>query len=183
MSKVKHLLESNVVKNFPFIKFIHYCTKNIRGLNIYVGLSCRAKFLSKILNTQTENTSTASGVSSHPLISRTSTTPSCGGPLRAQIIRKVCFYEQKYDFWPIRTRYALFKGTPKFISFYIFFSNKIFFIHCHIEPTCHKFSTYGEKWRAPKLIKKRKFKIITNVKKHGKNRFWRVTRRVLCPSP
>ena len=37
------------------------------------------------------------------------------GPLRAQIFRKVCFYEQKHDFWPIRTRCDLFKGTPKFI--------------------------------------------------------------------
>ena len=54
---------------------------------------------------------------------KTSTTPSCGGPLRAQIFRKVCFYEQKYDFWPIRTRFEPFKGTPEFIFFNIFFSN------------------------------------------------------------
>ena len=40
-----------------------------------------------------------------------STTPSCGEPLRAQIFRKVCFYEQKYDFWPIRTRFD--PKTPK----------------------------------------------------------------------
>ena len=38
----------------------------------------------------------------------TSTTPSCGGPLRAQIFQKVCFYEQKYDFWPIRRRFYVF---------------------------------------------------------------------------
>ena len=44
--------------------------------------------------------------------SRTSTTPSCGGPLRAQIFQKLCFYEQKYDFWPIRTHFDSFKGTP-----------------------------------------------------------------------
>ena len=45
----------------------------------------------------------------------TSTTPSCGGPLRAQIFQKVCFYKQKYDFWPIRTRFDPFKWTPRFI--------------------------------------------------------------------
>ena len=39
----------------------------------------------------------------------TSTTPSCGGPLQAQMFRKVCFYEQKYDFWPIKTRFDPFK--------------------------------------------------------------------------
>ena len=33
----------------------------------------------------------------YAIIISTSTTPSCGGPLRAQIFRKVCFYEQKYD--------------------------------------------------------------------------------------
>ena len=54
---------------------------------------------------------------------RTSTTSSCSGPLRAQIFQKVCFYEQKYDFWPIRTRFDPFKGTFKFIIFNIFFSN------------------------------------------------------------
>ena len=31
----------------------------------------------------------------YAIIISTSTTPSCGGPLRAQIFRKVCFYEQK----------------------------------------------------------------------------------------
>lgn len=59
----------------------------------------------------------------YAIIISTSTTPSCGGPLRAQIFRKVCFYEQKYDFWPIRTRFDPFKGTPKFIFFNTFFSN------------------------------------------------------------
>ena len=33
--------------------------------------------------------------------------PSCEGPLRAQIYRKVCFYEQKYDFWLVRVPFAL----------------------------------------------------------------------------
>ena len=54
---------------------------------------------------------------------KTSTTPSCGEPLRAQIFQKVCFYKQKYDFWPIRTRFDPFKWTPRFIFFNIFFSN------------------------------------------------------------
>ena len=70
-------------------------------------------------------------------ILNTSTTPSCGGPLRAQIfrklcfyeqkqdfwpiIRKVCFYEQKQDFWPIRTRFDPLKGPPNSYFFNIFF--------------------------------------------------------------
>ena len=38
--------------------------------------------------------------------------------LRAQIFRKVCFYEQKYDFWLIRVPFALFKipDPPKLIK-------------------------------------------------------------------
>ena len=42
---------------------------------------------------------------------KTNTTPSCGGPLRAQIFQKVCFYEQKYDFWLVRVPFALFNQT------------------------------------------------------------------------
>ena len=59
----------------------------------------------------------------HAIIISTSTTPSCGGPLRAQIFRKVCFYEQKYDFWPIRTRFDPFKWTPDSYFLIFFFSN------------------------------------------------------------
>ena len=40
------------------------------------------------------------------ILKKTSTTPSC-------------FNEQKYNFWPIRTRFDPFKWTPRFI----FFSN------------------------------------------------------------
>ena len=47
---------------------------------------------------------------------KTSTTPSCGGPLREQIFRKVCFYEQKYDFWLVRVPFALFNPPPKLIK-------------------------------------------------------------------
>ena len=68
------------------------------------------------------------------------------GPLRAQIFRKVCSYEQKYEFWPIRTRFDPFKGTSKFIFFNHFLSNKISFIYCHIELTCKKFGIYDEKF-------------------------------------
>ena len=75
----------------------------------------------------------------------TSTTPSCEGPLRAQIFQKVCFYEQKYDFWPIRTRFDPFKRPPNSYFLIFFFKHKISFIYCHIEPTCQKFGTYGEK--------------------------------------
>ena len=73
----------------------------------------------------------------YAIIISTSTTPSCGGPLRAQIfrkvcfyeqkqdfwpiIRKVCFYEQKQDFWPIRTRFDPLKGPPNSYFFNIFF--------------------------------------------------------------
>ena len=39
-------------------------------------------------------------------VGNTSTTPSCGGPLREQILRKVCFYEQKYDFGLVRVPFA-----------------------------------------------------------------------------
>ena len=53
---------------------------------------------------------------------KTSTTPSCGGPLWAQIFRKVCFHEQKYDFWPISTCLTLLKGPPNII-----FENLCFF--------------------------------------------------------
>ena len=83
----------------------------------------------------------------------TSITPSCGGPLRAQIfrkvcfyeqkqdfwpiIRKICFYEQKQDFWPIRTRFDPLKGPPKFILFSKKkIKQKIYFIYCHSAPTC-----------------------------------------------
>ena len=58
-----------------------------------------------------------------PKQNNTSTTPSCGGPLRAKIFQKVCLYEQKYDIWPIRTRFDPFKGTPKFIFLIYIFSN------------------------------------------------------------
>ena len=37
------------------------------------------------------------------------------------IIRKVCFYEQKQDFWPIRTRFDHLKGPPNSYFFNIFF--------------------------------------------------------------
>ena len=40
------------------------------------------------------------------------TTPSCGGPLRAQIFRKVCFYEQKYDVGLVRVPFALLNPPP-----------------------------------------------------------------------
>ena len=59
-----------------------------------------------------------------------------GGLLWVQIFRKVCFQEQKYDFWPIRTRFDPFKGTPKFIFFAVFL--------CHIEPTCQKLRFYNQ---------------------------------------
>ena len=52
----------------------------------------------------------------YAIIISTSTTPSCGGPLRAQIFRKVCFYEQKYDFWHVRVPFALFNPPPKLIK-------------------------------------------------------------------
>ena len=49
----------------------------------------------------------------------TSTTPSCGGPLRAQMFQKVCFYEQKFgtygekcDFWLVRAPFALINSPP-----------------------------------------------------------------------
>ena len=89
------------------------------------------------------------------IITKTNTTPSCGGPLRAQIFRKVCFYEQKYYFWPIRTRFerwlvrapfSLFKiPTPKLIKKQKF-SKMIFFAVClcHIEPTCQKLCFYNK---------------------------------------
>ena len=49
-------------------------------------------------------------------LNTTSTTPSCGGPLRAQKFRKVCFYDKKYDFWLVRVPFALFKIPPKLIK-------------------------------------------------------------------
>ena len=76
---------------------------------------------------------------------QTSTTPSCGGPLRAQIFRKVCFYEQKYDFWHVRVPFALFTPPPKLIKKQKF-SQMIFFavFLCHIEPTCQKLCFYNK---------------------------------------
>ena len=76
---------------------------------------------------------------------KTSTTPSCGRPLRAQIFRKVCFYEQKYDFWHVRVPFALFNPPPKLIKKQKF-SQMIFFLFffCHIEPTCQKLCFYNK---------------------------------------
>ena len=80
----------------------------------------------------------------YAIIISTSTTPSCGGPLRAQIFRKVCFYEQKYDFWHVRVPFALFT-PPKLIKKQKF-SQMIFFavFLCHIEPTCQKLCFYNK---------------------------------------
>ena len=65
---------------------------------------------------------------------KTSTTPSCGGPLREQIFRKVCFYEQKYDVGLFRVPFALLNPPPKLIKKQKF-SKMIFFavFLCHIE--------------------------------------------------
>ena len=69
-----------------------------------------------------------------------------GGGAPGANIPKSMFYEQKYDFWLIGTRFDLFKGTPKLIFFlFCFVKHKIYFIYCHIEPICQKFGTYSEK--------------------------------------
>ena len=106
------------------------------------------------------------------LINKTSTTPSCGGPLRAKIFRKVCIYEQKYDIWPIRTNFEHFKETPKFIFFNIFFSNIRFLsfivtlsLHAKNSVPMVKSVTFGSlgpllpfsKAHPPKLIKNGNF--------------------------
>ena len=77
---------------------------------------------------------------------KTSTTPSCGRPLRAQIFRKVCFYEQKYDFWHVRVPFALFNPPPPKLIKKQKFSQMIFFLFffCHIEPTCQKLCFYNK---------------------------------------
>ena len=79
------------------------------------------------------------------IFSKTSTTPSCGRPLRAQIFRKVCFYEQKYDFWHVRVPFALFNPPPPKLIKKQKFSQMIFFavFLCHIEPTCQKLCFYN----------------------------------------
>ena len=79
-------------------------------------------------------------------IHKTSTTPSCGRPLRAQIFRKVCFYEQKYDFWHVRVPFALFNPPPPKLIKKQKFSKMIFFavFLCHIEPTCQKLCFYNK---------------------------------------
>ena len=43
----------------------------------------------------------------------------------ANILKSMFLYEQKYDFWPIRTRFDPLKGTLKFIFFNVFFSSNI----------------------------------------------------------
>ena len=70
--------------------------------------------------------------------------PSCGGPLR-QIFRKVCFYEQKYDFGLVGVPFALLNHPPKLIKKQKF-SKMIFFavFLCHIEPTCLKLCFYNK---------------------------------------
>ena len=45
---------------------------------------------------------------------KTSTTPSCGGPLRAQIFQN--FYNQKCEFWPLGPLLPFLKRAPELIQ-------------------------------------------------------------------
>ena len=60
---------------------------------------------------------------SEPAAIQTSTTPSCGGPLRAQIFHKVCFYKKKnMTFGPLVHVLTILNRPPN-SYFFIFFSN------------------------------------------------------------
>ena len=106
---------------------------------------------------------------------QTSTTPSCGGPLRAQIFRKVCFYEQKYDFWLVRVPFALFKIPPlnssknrnfqKWYSLLFSFVTLSLLAKNYVSIT--KIVNFGPLgpfcpfWKGPRTHQKRKFSKIT----------------------
>ena len=50
----------------------------------------------------------------YAIIISTSTTPSCGGPLRAQIFQN--FYNQKCEFWPLGPLLPFLKRAPELIK-------------------------------------------------------------------
>ena len=47
-------------------------------------------------------------------LKKTSTTPSCGGPLQAQIFQN--FYNQKCEFWPLGPLLPFLKRAPELIK-------------------------------------------------------------------
>ena len=50
----------------------------------------------------------------YAIITSTSTMPSCGGPLRAQIFQN--FYNQKCEFWPHGPLFPFLKRAPELIK-------------------------------------------------------------------
>ena len=106
---------------------------------------------------------------------KTSTTPSCGRPLRAQIFRKVCFYEQKYDFWHVRVPFALFNPPPlnssKNRNFHKWYFSCFSFVTLSLlaknYASITKIVNFGPLgpfcpiWKGPRTHQKRKFSKIT----------------------
>ena len=82
--------------------------------------------------------------------------------------KKYVFMSKNMTFGPLGHVLTLLNGPPDSYFLIFFFKHKISFIYCHIEPTCQKCGTYGEKcefWlvRAPfALFKSLHPKLIEN---------------------
>ena len=59
--------------------------------------------------------------------------------------KKYVFMSKNVTFGPLGHVLNLLNGPPNSYFFIFFFKQKISFIYCHIEPSCQKSGTYGEK--------------------------------------